>query len=393
MLKGSNLSSPSKIFRYSGDQFGYYTVGEKFKTYSKLLAIEEMKKTGLHLEWHFNREQYENYNWTKEPNESLEELYRKRAQELREKYDYIVLWYSGGADCDCILNTFLKNNIRIDEIAHIISHEADKDKHSNFNEEIFYTALPEMKKILEKHPEINHRIVDVSKIIDEIFVRPDVKFNFIYNIKGIASANSLARSYIREYVDDYKKIMDSGRRMCFLWGAEKPRLKMFHNKYHTCFIDVFSETNSRLQSLYSIGYFDEWFFWGPTTADIVCKQSHVLLKILKNLPDDSPWLTSQGGAHIPQTASGKYLRNDIYHTVIYPNWDPKKLVSAKPINLLIGERDLWFWKQNITTNKSVYNAHQGIKTLIDRVGRYWMNDPDDVSKGFKGCINTYALEQ
>ena len=77
---------------YSGDQFGYYTVGDKFKTYSKLEAIEEMARTGIHLEWHFNKPYYESFDWKKEPAESLDELYRRRAQEIRDRYDYIVLW-------------------------------------------------------------------------------------------------------------------------------------------------------------------------------------------------------------------------------------------------------------------------------------------------------------
>ena len=69
---------------YSGDQFGYYTVGPAFKTYSKLQAIEEMQRTGIHLEWHFNREKYSKYDWTTEPTESLDELYRRRAQQIRD---------------------------------------------------------------------------------------------------------------------------------------------------------------------------------------------------------------------------------------------------------------------------------------------------------------------
>jgi hypothetical protein len=380
-------------FKYSGDQFGYYTVGENFKTYSKLLAIEEMNRTGIHLEWHFNKDQYSQFNWTVEPTESLDELYRQRAQEIRDRYDYIVVWYSGGADSWCMLDAFLKNNIKIDEIAQIHTYEADKNKNSVFNEEIFYTAIPATQEILNTHPEINHRVVDISKIIAELYLRPDVKYDYIYNIKGIMSANSLARSYIREYVDDYKKLMDSGKRVCFIWGAEKPRLKLVNGKYHTCFIDVFSETNLRLQSLASEGYFDEWFFWAPSTAPIVAKQSHILMRVLNTEKDNSPWLGNIGGAHIPVTKSGKHLRNDMYHQLIYPGWDPTTLVAPKPQNLLLSERDNWFWSQGADTSEAVQNAQGGIQELIKRIGDYWINDPDDLTRGIKGCINTYQIEK
>jgi hypothetical protein len=380
-------------FNYSGDQFGYYTVGGTFKTYSKLLAIEEMQRTGIHLEWQFNKEEYSKFDWTKEPTESLDELYRRRAQEIRDKYDYIVLWYSGGPDSWAMLNAFESNNIKIDEIANFISYEAEGEKNTVMNEEIFVTAIPHLEKILEKQKDIKHRVVDISKIISEIYLRPEVKFEYIYNIKGIMSVNSLARSYIREYVDDYKRIMDSGKRMCFLWGAEKPRISRFNGKYHTCFIDVFSETNLRLQSLSGQGYFDEWFYWSPSSAPIVAKQSHMLMNVVKteSTNSGSSWLVDKKWAHSPQSPNGKYLRNDIYHTLIYPGWNPTTVVAPKPLNLLLSERDNWFWKQGMH-NDAVRNAHNGITEMIKRVGEYWVNDINDHSRGIKGCINTYALE-
>lgn len=381
------------ITPYSGDQFGYYTVGSTFKTYSKLQAIEEMQRTGVHLEWHFNRPQYESYDWTKEPTASLDELYRCRAQQIRDNYDYIVVWYSGGPDSWCVLDSFLKNGIKVDEIGHCHSLEADGTKHSVFNEEIFYTAIPNTQKILESCPDIKHRVIDLSEIISKIYLRPDVKFDYIYNIKGIVSANSLARSYIREYVDDYQHLIDSGKRVCFIWGAEKPRIKLFNNKYHVTFLDVFSETNLRLQYLANQGYYDEWFYWSPDTAEIVAKQSHILLNILNHETENSDWLIDRAwGPHSPQSRTGKFLRNDIYHTMIYPGWDPTTLVAPKPKNLLLSERDNWFWNQNPDTTESVRNAQGGLKELVKRVGDYWLNDTADLTRGIKGCINSYPLE-
>ena len=366
-------------------------MGNNFKTYSKLLAIEEMKRTGIHLDWHFNKETYSKFDWTKEPVESLDELYRQRAQQIRDNYDYVVVWYGGGPDGWCMLNAFLKNNIKVDEIAQFVSYDADKDRHSVINEEVFYTAIPKTQQILEQHPGIEHRVVDISEIISDIYLRPDVKYDYIYNIKGIMSANSLARSYIREYLDEYRQIIDSGRKMCFLWGTEKPRLKIFNGKWHTCFLDVFSETNLRLQSMADHGYFDEWFYWAPDTAPIVAKQSHLLMKILNQESADSTWFSDVSGAHLPQhRLSGQYLRNDIYHTVIYPGWDPTTIVAPKPQNLLLSERDNWFWNQ--TTSEAVRNAQGGVKELISRVGDYWLNSTTDLTRGIKGCINTYQLE-
>jgi hypothetical protein len=368
-------------------------VGPNFKTYSKLLAIEEMNRTNTHLEWHFNRPQYSVYNWKQEPHESLEELYRQRAQQIRDNYDYVVIWYSGGPDSWCVLDSFIKNGIKVDEISHCFSYEADKNRHSVFNEEIFYTAIPYTQKILESHPEIKHRIVDLSDIINKLYLRSDVKFDYIYNIKGIVSANSLARSYLREYIDDYRRLIDSGKKVCFIWGSEKPRIKLINEKYHTTFLDVFSETNLRLQSLAGNGYYDEWFYWSPDTAKIVAKQSHIILKILNGATSESSWFIDRAwGPHSPQLRSGKFLRNDIFHTMIYPGWNSETLVAPKPQNLLLSERDNWFWNQNSETVESLRNAQGGLKELIRRVGPYWLNDSADMTRGIKGCINAYPLE-
>ena len=59
-------------------------------------------------------------------------------------------------------------------------------------------------------------------------------------------------------------------------------------------------------------------------------------------------------------------------------------------NLLLSERDNWFWNQ--TTSEAVRNAQGGIKELISRVGEYWLNSTADLTRGIKGCINTYRLE-
>jgi hypothetical protein len=79
------------------DKLGVYRVGD-LKFYSKLQAIEMSTKTGIHLHWDFNEAVFDSYDWTVEPKDSLVELYRQRAQQLRNKYDYIILAYSGGAD-------------------------------------------------------------------------------------------------------------------------------------------------------------------------------------------------------------------------------------------------------------------------------------------------------
>jgi len=68
------------------------------------------------IHWDFNKKVFSLYDWTKEPVEDVNYFYDKRVKELRQQYDYIIFFYSGGYDSHNILKTFIDNNIHIDEI-------------------------------------------------------------------------------------------------------------------------------------------------------------------------------------------------------------------------------------------------------------------------------------
>ena len=64
--------------------------------------------------------------WKIEPTETLETLYKLRAQEIRDTYDYVILCFSGGSDSLNVLETFYYNNIHIDEIVMVGAFSQDK---------------------------------------------------------------------------------------------------------------------------------------------------------------------------------------------------------------------------------------------------------------------------
>jgi hypothetical protein len=86
----------------------------KFK--SKIDAIEYSQKTGQEINFYFYDDTYAALDWKKELTPDLDYYYKQQALRLREKYDYLILAYSGGADSTCILETFIHNNIKLDKI-------------------------------------------------------------------------------------------------------------------------------------------------------------------------------------------------------------------------------------------------------------------------------------
>jgi hypothetical protein len=114
---------------------GFYEINDIIVT-NKIEALylgSNLKKIPT---WNFYNDSFKKFDWTKKPVRSIEQLYRARAQELRDKYDYISLSFSGGADSWNMLNVFLSNNIHIDEIytrfalsgtrKHMSAHSHDK---------------------------------------------------------------------------------------------------------------------------------------------------------------------------------------------------------------------------------------------------------------------------
>ena len=94
---------------------GYYTVGNR-EFFSKIQACIHATTTNQDPIWHFNNDVFNNFDWTIEPSETLDELYNARARQLREEYDYVALSYSGGSDSHNILMSFLRQGLHIDEL-------------------------------------------------------------------------------------------------------------------------------------------------------------------------------------------------------------------------------------------------------------------------------------
>ena len=140
---------------------GHYIVNNR--NYSnKVEAIIEANKSKATIEWMFHDSVFNNIDFTIEPIKTLNQIYLERAIQLRKKYDYLILFFSGGSDSVHVLDTFLKNNIIIDEI--IVSYPESGLKNYNFNKidtsasnnisEYLYNTKPYISTIQQKYPNI-----------------------------------------------------------------------------------------------------------------------------------------------------------------------------------------------------------------------------------------------
>ena len=159
----ADTSAPISLFGKNG----YYEVGNKIFNY-KIHALQEASRTGTPVHWNFNDEVYNNFDWTKRLNISLLEMYRLRAQQLRQKYKWLVVCWSGGGDSTTMLESFLDNGIHIDELLILwpVSKSVGKyqpsldTSNSNFMSEWDFSIKPRLDKLRAQYPKLNITIRD-----------------------------------------------------------------------------------------------------------------------------------------------------------------------------------------------------------------------------------------
>jgi hypothetical protein len=277
---------------------GYYLYNDKIYIDRKDL-LDEMLVTrdNNSVQFMFNEDVFQKIDWTVEPDISLDELYRQRAQQIRDSYDYIILSYSGGADSHEVLSVFLKNNIFIDEIQVVHHYDLIKKIGRTTMEtdpglammlEFERVALPTIKKLVEKSPGTKINLMDASD-----FVVQDVhghRFSFMGMDKFNNNAGFMCMTtpFVRNFFQHHqnnKNLNLGGKKVCFLRGTEKPSLKMYRNNLKFNFTDASMHGTKLMQKgdideIYTI----ENFFWSPDAPLIPIKQSHVIKKVLERDP-------------------------------------------------------------------------------------------------------------
>lgn len=353
------------------DRLGYYRVGWK-KFYNKTLALIENKKTGYELEWIFNDEIYSSKNWQTPIKESLQSLYTRRAQQLREKYDYLVLYFSGGADSLNILKTFLDNNIFLDEIVmqfpKPIESTFNKEDLSNKNiySEIKYQAIPALNK-MQLHPSTKIRYQDFSKPFLDL-MNKDNWFEEIPLGTNI-SPSGIARQVAQLKEDHILDLCTKQKNTVQILGVDKPLVFCNGKDYYAYFSDLNAMHSPPVdftgQDIFNNFYHTEFFYWTPDLPEIVIKQAQLIKAYCETNEQAKDMMMKSMEKHL------QYYR-PLLHKIIYSNeieidWDPEK-----PSSKVFRPMDEWFWKTS--TNKQQQNYLSVIDYLKNETDPKWTID-------------------
>lgn len=368
------------------NKLGYYTVGQ-IRHYIKPEALIAATKTNQFPEWNFNRDVFDKYDWSIEPEISIKELYRIRAQQLRDKYDYIRLEVSGGGDSATAAFSFILNGIHLDEVVFRYPKTGEKNvtddpfntKPENTLSEWKYAAQPLLQWISTHAPKTKITIHDYS----EDMLKSNHDESWVFRTKDYFQPGHAFKHTV-DAVDSHKETLDQGKSVCMLWGVDKPKVCIKDKKWYLYFMDV-QANNANPE----VGQWDnvtnEYFYWTPDLPELLCKQAHTIRKWF-DLP------TNTYLQHLARWPNYSFAQRTTFEHIIkpllYPDYDPATFQTSKPTNSFYNEMDHWFYTNFQGTH--VWNVWQaGLKHLVDNIDPKYFNNELGRPVGFVSFISPF----
>ena len=202
-------------------------MGEKI-FFNKFLAHQEAKRNNKHVEFYFYDDVLNQINWTKEPEQSWEELLAMRAIELGEEYDYVRIFFSGGRDSRLALDTLVRYKIPIDEI--VVMRQFEKEPLFEHNQAMHYATTIKDYVQQPKFTTIDYHLEMQTK-------RWNTQ-NWWETTKGPhLSFTSCQGGHWIEDFPELQEPYEKGLKVCNITGQEKCKIWQKDGKLYTTMLD------------------------------------------------------------------------------------------------------------------------------------------------------------
>tara|TARA_R110000868_G_scaffold411182_1_gene702165 strand:+ start:912 stop:2057 length:1146 start_codon:yes stop_codon:yes gene_type:complete len=370
------------------DHLGFYEVnGKKFR--SKLQALQTCKNKEWPT-WNFNEAVFSEFNWKKEPPQPLYELYKKRAMQIREKYDRVILFYSGGIDSTAMLRSFVDNDIKIDAVVSYGCFSLYDNKSLLRNLEIYRSAIPYIKQLQKTYKyKLNYYLLDdwaqFLKFKDESWT----------TVSGTSSLRPEGYAFNFFHENNFiKNIMNQGKTV-LLRGIDKPRILYDVNtkKWSLSFLDcaITGLDSHGLSEKTNSWYALEYFYWAPDLPELLCKQAHIIKKNFENYSlEFKQRMFGKGNFDFDTQEYYNYIDPLIYSRYTTQTIGQKRnyFTLGKGGSTNITLKDTEFFRYADTKIKNVWFS--GMKYVADSVDHMYFNQSG--LKGFmkKGFIGIWT---
>lgn len=230
----------------------------------------EVALTGKSFKFFYKDNEFLKVNWQQKPEKTLKQLYLEQAKKLRDKFDYLILAYSGGHDSSNILETFYFNKIHLDEIFMFGAFNFDSTPYSdeNHNAEIYRVCIPTIKNMNFSKTKIS--LVDYSLEMNNVIV-PMMDQNWLKSGTMCQGPLSLWLTTLRN------KFELKNKKVGIIFGVDKPSIKIYPNGSASTY---FNDANILSYGTNSINYgsFNEseftkiQFYWDSENSEILRRQ-------------------------------------------------------------------------------------------------------------------------
>lgn len=369
---------------------GYWQVnGRDF--YSKVEAALAATQYKTDIKYIFNNDVFDKINWSVEPKLSLPELYSLRAQQLRDQYRKVVLFYSGGSDAHTLLLAFLRSNIHIDEVVMWRLEGVGVDKQSDLtNAEQTYVGLDIVNELHKKNIKVTE--FNVLDSLEDTFPDNDWIYTFEFDRAqpGAALRNKSYKKWF--YENEYDQ------RDCVVFGLEKPRLFLKDGYWCTGFLDeaIMSMNHPMVHRDDWYGPRYEWFFTTPDMPEIQVKQVHKLIQHFIHMKTyDSFYYELVKDQVLTHTKDfNRSVFFPIANQVLYEDfWDEGKIFTLgkgpKTPGALLYFKDAWIWSPN-----TKYLLHRkrwmtGVQELQNQIDPKFFNGGNYIKGDMLGMYSNF----
>lgn len=294
----------------------------------------------------FFNETWDNFNRDLIGKFSLKELYKQRAQQLRDSYDYIILYFSGGADSYNVLRSFIDNNIKLDEVCVkwcnvtlesnttvYVPNTIDNTSY-NYLSEWDLAIAPVLKEISISNPEIKIEIVDWFKN------RFDIGSADIFRL--VNHWHDVEVPSLAVWSPNEQKLVEKGKKVASLYGIDKPNI-FFDTKGNASMFFIDGATTMGTPNPCNI-YGTEYFYFAPSFPLITFETASVVANAIKADPDlykikyDNEVLIDKWKFIDRWQLQQKKLRH-----ILYDNWTDRFQVF-KPLMVDRSDKHFWLFK-------------------------------------------------
>lgn len=323
---------------------GHWSVGGR-KFINKYDALVYASTSAQPVQFCYFDSAWQNFDRSLLGKFTLKELYKQRAQQLRDSYDYLVLYFSGGADSHNVLRSFLDNGIHLDEICVKWAKDViDRDIYNpntqektalNYLSEWDYAIKPVLEEVSQKFPNIRIEIVDWFKKRSDIGNEEVFK---LVNHWHDVEVPSLAVWSPREI-----ELSEKGKKVAGIYGVDKPQTYFEGRNAYLFFLD----------SAVTMGtpcpqnpFGTEYFYWSPKFPLLTFEMANVTVDAFKINAE----LMELGFTSEEKQDARKFMykigqqQKQLRH-IIYDNWTDR-FQANKPDQLDRSDKHFWLWKYN-----------------------------------------------